>query len=133
MQSARLALTQGNSPTPYGGVVLTNVHGPSTATHCSPAGRSMGSVKPGTTGKLNLEQVEQGSNSWRMSSAAPPGAKLPICPLASIVYAVYSISTPSFRTRTLGKYSFPSAARQYLNSIDSPTVPMIGTEKPWSM
>ena len=130
VQSARLALTQGNSP---GGAVLENVHVPSTTTHCSPAGRLMGNVKPGATGKLNLMQVEQGSNSWRMSSAAPPGAKLPICPLASIVYVVYSFTTPSFCTRTLGKYSFPSAARQYLNSIDSPTVPMIGMEKPWSI
>ena len=82
---------------------------------------------------MYLEQVEQGSNPRRMSSAAPPGAKLPICPFATIVYVVYSSSTPSFSTRTLGKYSFPSAARQYLNSICSPTVPMIGTEKPWSI
>ena len=82
---------------------------------------------------VSLVQVEQGSNSWRISSAAPPGAKLPICPSASIVYVVYVFTTPSFCTRTLRKYSFPSAARQYLNSIDSPTVPMIGTEKPWSM
>ena len=83
----------------------------------------------------NLVQVEQGlnSNSRRMSSTAPPSAKLPICPLVFIVYVVYSFTTPSSRTRYFGKYSFPSAARQYLNSICSPALPRIGTEKPWSI
>ena len=48
-------------------------------------------------------------------------SKLPSCPSSSIVY------------RYSEKYSLPSAALQYLNSINSSALPMIGTEKPVSM
>ena len=73
---------------------------------------------------MQLEQAEQAGGggvygvSRSSSSNGPVGPKLPSCPLSCIVY------------RNSEKYSFPLAAFQYLNSINSPASPMIGTEKP---
>jgi len=73
---------------------------------------------------VQLEQAEQAGGggvygvSRSSSSNGPVAPKLPSCPLSCIVY------------RNSEKYSFPLAAFQYLNSINSPASPMIGTEKP---
>jgi len=79
---------------------------------------------------VQVEQKSQKAVCRRTSSNAPPHGghvpgqlvlpKLPSCPLSCIVY------------RNSERYSFPSAAFQYLNSINSPASPMIGTEKPVS-
>ena len=70
---------------------------------------------------MQLSQGVQYGVSLRTSSNVPPGAKLPICPELTIVY------------RYSEKYSLPMAPFQYLNSISSPALPMIGTENPVSI
>ena len=110
--------------------MIDTLHTPSTSAHLSFPSEGRKEPNTGCVTRY-LVQVEQGSQygvSRSFNSNGPSDPKLPSGLFSSSSYP--PVRTPS--SSNSEKYSLPSAAFQYLNSIKSLGLPRIPKEKPRS-